>query len=153
MEKGLPFDGVRLEHARISINKAVQPPFTILAHSAISPFSLWNKAMPRAQFTLNPFFPAWRIVRGELRPDKPFLGHLCLKGSGGTDEVSETQATETPCTKLQEVPPHKAITVNALIRVLGSPLCWVRIMHEPIAHWIFWLNPLRFPGNRIPVLR
>lgn len=119
MEKGFPFDGVRLEHARISINKAVQPPFPILAHPAISPFSLWNKAMPRAQFTLNRFSSMGRIVRGELRLDKPFLGHLCLKGSGGTDEMSETQATETPCAKLQEVPPHKALSMNALISVLG----------------------------------
>ena len=119
MEKGFPFDGVRLNDARISINKAVQPPFPILAHPAISPFSLLNKAMPRAQFALNPFSSTWRIVRGELRLDKPSLGHLCLKGSGDTDKVSETQATETPCAKLQEVPPHKALSMNALIPVFG----------------------------------
>ena len=132
MEKGFPFDGVGLEHARVSINKAVQPPFPILSYPAISPFSLWNKATPRAQFTLDLSSPTWRIVRGELRLDKPFLGHLCLKGSGGTDEVSETKATETPCAKLQEIPPHKALFVNALIPVFGFPFCCVRIMHEPI---------------------
>ena len=121
MEKGLPFDGVWFDDARISINKAVQPPFPILAHPAISPFSLWNKATPRAQFTLDLSSATWRIVRGELGPDKAFLGHLCLEGSGGTDEVSQTQATETPRAKLQEVPPHKALSVNAFIPVFGFP--------------------------------
>ena len=140
MEKGFPFDGVRLEHARISINKAVQPPFPILAHPAISPFSLLNKAMPRAQFTLNSFSRTWRIVRGEFRLDKPSLGHLCPKGSGGTDQVSETQATETPCAKLQEVPPYKALTVYALIPVFGyhntimcALLCYAQFKrHSPL---------------------
>jgi hypothetical protein len=140
MEKGFPFDGVRLEHARISINKAVKVPFPILAHPAISPFSLLNKAMPRAQFTLNSFSRTWRIVRGEFRLDKPSLGHLCPKGSGGTDNVSETQATETPCAKLQEVPPYKALGMNAFIPVFGyhntimcASLCYAQFKrHSPV---------------------
>jgi hypothetical protein len=33
--------------------------------------------------------------------------------------VSETQATETPCAKPQEVPPHNAVSVNAFIPGFG----------------------------------
>jgi hypothetical protein len=117
MEKGFPFDGVWLEHTRITINKAVQPPFPILSYPTISPFSLCNKATPRAEFTLDLSTPTRRMVRGELSPDKPFLGHLCLKGSGGTDKVSETQATETPRAKLQEVPLGQAEPTNFVIPV------------------------------------